>query len=63
MLCPYCSEEIKDGAKKCRFCWEFLEETSQEEKVAEKKEVKTESKSSPFVIWFRQFFIFFTMFM
>lgn len=60
MLCPYCSEEIKDGAKKCRFCWEFLEETSQEEKVAEKKEVKTESKSSPFVIWFRQFFIFFT---
>ena len=58
MLCPYCSEEIKDGAKKCRFCWEFLEETPQEEKVAEKKEVKTESKSSPFARWVWQFAIF-----
>lgn len=25
MLCPYCNEEIKDGAKKCKHCGEFLE--------------------------------------
>lgn len=30
MLCPYCNEEIKDGAKKCRFCHEFLGEKKSE---------------------------------
>lgn len=24
MQCPFCKEEINDGAVKCRFCWEYL---------------------------------------
>lgn len=32
MNCPYCNEEIKDGAKKCRFCGEFIEETPKKKK-------------------------------
>jgi len=26
--CPYCSEKIQDTAKKCRFCWEWLNNES-----------------------------------
>lgn len=34
MKCPYCQEEIREGALKCRYCGEFMEgNSSREEKI------------------------------
>lgn len=40
MICPFCNEEIKDWAKKCRYCWEFLDWRNQN------KEDKAQSVAS-----------------
>jgi len=46
--CLYCSEEIQDTAKKCRFCWEWLymkDDNLWKKKIeakSEKKEIKKE---------------------
>lgn len=42
MKCPYCAEEIKSDAIKCRFCWEYL--------YWEDNEIKIYKTSIPFLI-------------
>lgn len=48
-MCPYCSEEIMAGAKKCKHCGEFIDSTLRTAKEKEQKEVVVKSENSGLV--------------
>ena len=55
MQCPFCNEEIKDGAKKCRFCGEFIDWNKKEETKAESPKKPVRKK------WWFRLIIFFVL--
>jgi len=56
MLCPFCSEEIKDGAKKCRYCGEFIDKESKPVKQEESDESVKIYKKIGIIIFFQILF-------
>ncbi len=49
MECPFCREEIADGAKKCRYCNEFLDKDADTSFFGQTK--KTINKLDNFFKW------------
>lgn len=55
--CPFCNEEIKEGAKKCRFCWEFLDRPSKIEDTVKKDEKNKKPVYKKWWFWVILFFL------
>ena len=56
--CPYCAEEIRERAKKCRFCWEFLGEidiTWEQNNVLKKGSIEIKGKEEDSMTCWKRF--------